>query len=132
LSACGILSFGQKACISAVALPRLLAKPWSPLVPKNPGCAGLPMAWMRSSLCALPFSTSRMTRSGIHLDHFWLLDCLQLFHTPMRTFADSVAQTDAGHAVEAHQTAHEPLDKRSLHLHWTVTGKSFSRLFIST
>jgi WD40 repeat protein len=24
-----------------------------------------------------------MTRSGINLGHFWLLDCLQLFHTPL-------------------------------------------------
>src|SRR5260370_22670450 len=82
LSACVILPFGPKACISAVALPRRLAKPWSPPVPKNPACDGLPMAWMRSWLCALPFSTSPMTRSGINLGHFWLLDCLQLFHTP--------------------------------------------------
>src|SRR6266487_1469776 len=81
-SACVILPFGQKACISAVELPRLLAKPWSPPEPKNPACDGLPMAWMRFSLCALPFSTSPMTRSGINPSHFRLLDCLQLFHTP--------------------------------------------------
>src|ERR1700694_3003189 len=84
LSACGILPFGPKACISAVGLPRRLAKPWSPPVPKNPACDGLPMAWMRFWLCVLPFSTSPMTRSGIHLGHFWLLDCLQLFHTPAK------------------------------------------------
>src|SRR5205823_1724861 len=83
LSACVILLFGLKACISAVGLPRRLAKPWSPPVPNDPACDGLPMAWMRFSLCALPFSISPITRSGIHLSHFWLLDCLQLFHTPV-------------------------------------------------
>lgn len=41
--------------------------------------ASLPMAWLRSSLCALAFSTSPMTRSG---RTNMLLDCLQLFHTP--------------------------------------------------
>src|SRR6266516_5729820 len=87
-SACAILPFAPKACISAVALPRRLAKPWSPPVPKNPACDGLPMAWMRSWLCALPFSTSPMTRSGINLGHFRLLDCLQLFHTPMTLLLD--------------------------------------------
>src|SRR2546430_4328853 len=82
LSACGILPFGPKACILAVGLPRRLAKPWSPPVLKNPACDGLPMAWMRSWLCALPCSTSPITHFGINLGHFWLLDCLQLFHTP--------------------------------------------------
>ena len=81
-SVCAILPFGPKACLLAVALPRQLAKPWSPPVLNDPACDGLLRVWMRSWLCALPFSTSPITRSGINLGHFWLLDCLQLFHTP--------------------------------------------------
>src|SRR5436305_11715906 len=80
-SVCVILPFGQKACISGVALLRLLVRPLSLRVPNDPACDGLPMGWMRSLLYGLLFSTSPMTLSGSDPINFWLLDCLPLIHT---------------------------------------------------
>src|SRR5258708_13357254 len=79
---CAIQPFGPKACISAVELPKLLVKLLFPLVPNDPVCDGLLMVWMRFWLYGLLCSTSLMTLSGINLSNFWLLDDLQLFHTP--------------------------------------------------
>src|SRR6185312_4841727 len=79
-SACAILPFGQKACISAVARLWLLAKPWSLHGPNDPACVGLQMGWMRSWLYVLLSSISPLILSGIYLGPFLSLDCLQLFH----------------------------------------------------
>src|SRR6266699_6657781 len=91
-SGCVILPFEQKACISAVALPRLLAKPLSLPVPNDPACDGLHMVWRLSWLYGLLSSISPMILSGIHLSTFLPLDCLHLFHTPPKQHSGKISK----------------------------------------
>jgi hypothetical protein len=73
--------FVHRACMWAVASPRLLAKPWSLLVSNALACA-LPLrAWMLSCLCVLPNSIAPLTSSG-RRNPGWLLDTYNFFiHT---------------------------------------------------
>src|SRR5947209_7021361 len=80
-SACGILLFGRKGCMSAVASLKPLVKALWLLVSSALACVGPLMAWMLFCLYGLPFSTRPTTISG-KANCVSLLNHPQRIHTP--------------------------------------------------
>src|SRR5437588_12893765 len=79
-SACGILLFGRKGCMSAMASLKPLVKAWWLLVSSALACVGPLMAWMLFCLCGLAFSTRPTTIFG-KANCVLLLNHPQLIHT---------------------------------------------------